>query len=305
MIQSVIHCPICESSEIRTIGPILHPQPTLVAGVEIDLGDTSYSLRSCRQCTFQFKDPPIPSEILMACYTQADSANWETNPDPHFRKFDVLRNVIEKYSTGRRILDIGCFNGALLKYLGKDWQKFGIEPSADAARLAEARGVHILAPMLEDVDFGQTPFNAVVAIDVVEHVADPLGFFRRTGDLVAPGGVLVVLTGDTRSLAWRLQRSMYWYCSLPEHVSYYSRKSLDMVGSIIGMHGIEYRRMSHDRKPLRTWCLDTFKNAAYIIGRKVGGFGIPSMRRLFVERRGPTTQSSRDHLLYVFRKPNR
>jgi hypothetical protein len=54
--------------------------------------------------------------------------------------------------------------------------------------------------------------------------------------------------------------------------------------------------------PLRRWFSDTMKSATYAAGRAVRGLGIPPLRRLFVDRRGPTIQSARDHLLYVFRK---
>ena len=232
----------------------------LVAGVELDLGDTKYGLAGCRRCEFAFKNPPIPAERLMACYAQANSANWDTDPDPFTRQFDILRNVIETFANGPRVLDVGCFNGALLAYLGDGWQKFGVEPSADAARLAESRGVRILAPNLEQVGPSQPPFDVVLAIDVVEHVTDPLNFFRCASDLVVPGGVLVILTGDIQSPAWRLQGSAYWYCSLPEHVSFYSRKSLDMIGTKIGMYGIDYRRLCHKRLKLRSWYSDMFKS---------------------------------------------
>src|SRR4051812_13047714 len=104
-----LSCPVCELSELETVGPILHPQPAFVAGVELDLGDTEYWLRECRRCGFQFKDPPIPAERLMACYTQAESDNWDTDPDPWQRKFDVLHDVLKKHSTGRRVLEVGCF----------------------------------------------------------------------------------------------------------------------------------------------------------------------------------------------------
>ena len=75
-------CPVCASPEIRTIGEVLHPRPAFVAGVELDLGDTKYWLRTCRRCGFQFKDPLIDQDRLMACYAKATSHNWDTDPDP-------------------------------------------------------------------------------------------------------------------------------------------------------------------------------------------------------------------------------
>lgn len=296
-------CPVCGSSDIGTVGPILHPRPALVAGVAIELGDSEYWLRECSQCGFQFKDPPISAERLMECYTRARSDNWDTDPDPWQRKFDVLRDLLETHATGRRVLDVGCFNGALLKYLGDQWKKCGVEPSQEAAQLARTRHVQILAPSLGQLDPGIAPFDAVLAIDVVEHVVEPLPFFGRLHDLLAPSGVLLLLTGDNQSPAWRLQGGAYWYCSLPEHMSFYNRRTLDWIGERLGMRPIEYRRVCHKRMPLRRWCVDMTKSVVYVAGRYAHGLGVSPLRRIFVERRGPTIQSARDHLVYMYRKP--
>jgi SAM-dependent methyltransferase len=296
------HCPVCDSPELKSLGPILHPKPALVAGVPLDLGDTEYRLVGCSRCGFQFKDPPIPAELLMDCYRRADSGNWDVDPDPRWRKFDVLKDILERFSPGRRVLDVGCFNGALLQFLGDGWQKFGVEPSEDAAKLAESRGVNIVAPSLEQLDSGLPQFDAVMAIDVAEHVIDPLMFFNQLSALVVKGGVLMILTGNNQSLSWRLQRGLYWYCTLPEHVSFYNRRTLDVIGERTTMRGTYYRQMCHKRMPLSRWCGDMTKCAAYLVGRPLGGLGIPALRRLFVERGGPSMQSAHDHMLYVFRK---
>jgi SAM-dependent methyltransferase len=296
------HCPVCDLPELKSLGPILHPKPALVAGVPLDLGDAECRLVGCSRCGFQFKDPPIPTELLMDCYRRADSGNWDVDPDPRWRKFDVLKSVLERFSPGRRVLDVGCFNGALLQFLGDGWHKFGVEPSEDAVKLAESRGVHIVASSLEQIDGDLAPFDAVMAIDVAEHVIDPLTFFRQLSAQVAKGGVLMILTGNNESFAWQLQRGLYWYCTLPEHVSFYSRRTLDVIGEQTAMRGTYYRRMCHKRMPLRRWCGDMTKFVAYVVGRRLGGLGIPALRRLFIERGGPSMQSAHDHMLYVFRK---
>ena len=295
-------CPVCDSQKIFTVGPVLHPRPSHVAGVEIDLSGTTYWIRGCQECGFQFKDPPIDAERLISCYEQAASDKWETDPSPTTRQFDVLCDVVEKHAVGRRILDVGCFNGALLSYFGNDWQRFGIEPSQAAAELAQSRGVHVLAPTLDEFNTGDSKFDVIVAIDVVEHIVDPLPFFHSIRELLAPSGIFLILTGDTDSLAWQMQSSFYWYCSLPEHVSFYSRRTLDWIGSQLGLAGVEYQQLCHKRLPLWWWCRDALKSGAYIVGRKAQGFGIPPLRRLFLERRGPSIQSARDHLIYVFQK---
>ena len=295
-------CPVCKSADIRTIGEILHPRPAFVAGVELELGDEQFWLRECRQCGFQFKDPIINQARLMECYAKASSHNWDIDPDPLWRQFDVLEAVAKRHANGRRVLDIGCFNGAMLTFFDTSWEKFGIEPSRDAVKLAESRGVRVLGASLDEFDRSTGAFDVILAIDVVEHIVEPLPFFQRVSELLAPNGIFVILTGDNQAIAWRLQGGNYWYSSLPEHVSFYSQKSLDEIGRQTGMAGVEYRRVCHKRLPFRRWAKDMVKSAAYIGGRATRGFGVPALRRLFVERRGPSIQAAHDHLIYVFRR---
>jgi SAM-dependent methyltransferase len=208
---------------------------------------------------------------------------------------------LERHAVGRRVLDVGCSNGAFLQYLGKEWQKFGVEPSRSAADVARQRGVTVLASDISELAASNPTFDAILAIDVVEHLVDPLPFFEAIHRLLAPQGILLILTGDTRSLSWRLQGSAYWYCSLPEHVSFYCRSTLQTIGCALGMQEVECQRLSHKRLPLRDWVVHAMKSAAYIAGRSVRGFGVPALKRWFVDRRGPTVLASKDHLLYVFR----
>jgi hypothetical protein len=136
----------------------------------------------------------------------------------------------------------------------------------------------------------------------VEHLNDPLPFFHQVHERLAPGGIFAVLTGDTRSLAWRLQGSAYWYCSLPEHVSFYCRAALGTIGKMLAMQEVEYLQLCHKRLPLSRWVPDMIKSAVYVGGRSVRGFGVPAIRRWVVDRRGPSIMSAKDHLLYLFRK---
>lgn len=291
-------CPVCRSPHIVARGPVLHPHPSLVAGIPIDLGDDAYVLAQCAACGFAFKAPGIPEPELLRCYAQAASDHWEDRPDPHARSWDTLKQTVEQYAPGRTILDIGCFNGALLAFLGAGWDRFGVEPSAPAAQMARARGVDVLGTTIDDVP-DEPRFDVIMAIDVVEHIAEPLPFFRAVARRLRPGGVFIVQTGDLDAWSWRLEGSRYWYCSLPEHLSFYNRSAMTELAAKTGMESVGHHRMAHDRQPARIRAIELLKNVGYVVGLRFRGFGVPALRRLFVERRAPTWLTAEDHMLHV------
>ncbi len=285
------------------LGRIVHRRPVLVAGVPIDLGGREFRLRGCAACGFQFKDPPIPPEDLLSCYRQASVDHWQESPDPRKRRFDTLAGLLETHARGRRILDVGCFNGALLAYLGPGWDRHGIEPSAEAAQLAARRGVRIAAPTLEQVPATIAPFDVVLAIDLVEHLVEPMEFFRRLRPLLQPLGVIVVGTGDTGARSWRLAGSRYWYCGLPEHVSFFNEPCMRWITAAIGLRPAVHLRLSHVRadpyRRLRQLAANLLDAAAW----RTRGFGIAPVRRRLEARGAPGWLTARDHMLCVMSAP--
>jgi 2-polyprenyl-6-hydroxyphenyl methylase/3-demethylubiquinone-9 3-methyltransferase len=103
---------------------------------------------------------------------------------------------------GLRLLDIGCGGGLLCEPMARlGFQVTGVDASArniGVARLhAEEQGL--------DIDYradtaeallasGEPPFDLVLNMEVIEHVADPGAFLRDCVTLTAPGGFMIVAT---------------------------------------------------------------------------------------------------------------
>jgi 2-polyprenyl-6-hydroxyphenyl methylase/3-demethylubiquinone-9 3-methyltransferase len=102
---------------------------------------------------------------------------------------------------GLRILDIGCGGGILsepLARLGAD--VVGADPAEaniEAARLHAADGglaIDYRATTAEALAEAGERFDIVLAMEVVEHVADVNLFVELTGAMVKPGGMMIAAT---------------------------------------------------------------------------------------------------------------
>lgn len=299
-------CPACGGGGLVNAGPVYHPPGSHVGGVPIDLGGLTFSLLRCPRCAFRFKVPRIAGEDLLACYALADPNYWGVTVDPLKRNFDVIQAAVERHAPagggGRSILDVGCFTAAFLDYLGPAWGRYGVEPNESAAEVARSRGVTVLGRTLDDLDPAPR-FDVVLAMDVVEHVVEPAPFFERASKLLKPGGAFVVTTGDTGAWNFRLQGPHYWYVSyLPEHVSFYRERTMNVLAGRHGMASVEHRRFSHQRDPLPARAHQLAKGVAFGLGVRLGWLGLPPLRRKMARRAGTVWMASRDHMVHVMRR---
>ncbi|WBU56407.1 bifunctional 2-polyprenyl-6-hydroxyphenol methylase/3-demethylubiquinol 3-O-methyltransferase UbiG [Paracoccus sediminicola] len=160
-------------------------------------------------------DSRDPSEIAKF---EAMAAEW-WDPAGKFKPLHMMNPVRLGYITqqiaaqfdrdlkgqrpfdGLRVLDIGCGGGLLsepMTRLGAEVVGADAAPrNIEVARLhAEQVGLQIdyRAETAEALLAAGERFDAVLAMEIVEHVADPPGFVKSCHDLLNPGGVLVAST---------------------------------------------------------------------------------------------------------------
>jgi len=113
---------------------------------------------------------------------------------------------------GLRLLDVGCGGGLLSEPMARlGFTVTGVDPSQEgvgaAAAHAAAQGLEIdyRAASAEDLlAQGEGPFDVVLNMEAIEHVAAPGAFLRDCARLIAPGGLMIVATLNRtlRSLAF-------------------------------------------------------------------------------------------------------
>jgi 2-polyprenyl-6-hydroxyphenyl methylase/3-demethylubiquinone-9 3-methyltransferase len=125
----------------------------------------------------------------------------------HFdRKLPALKPL-----QGLTILDIGCGGGLVSEPLARLGASVtGIDPGSDniaaAMAHAEPQGLPISyrAVTAERLRDEGATFDAVLCLEVVEHVPDPAAFVRLAAGLVQPGGLLIASTINRTLKAWLL-----------------------------------------------------------------------------------------------------
>ncbi len=208
-------------------------------------------------------------------------------------------------ASGVRVLDVGCWDGALLQELPAAWLRHGIEPHPQAARQARARGVTVFEQTLETTPLAPGSYDLVLVMDVLEHLEEPAAALRKLAQALAPGGYLVGLTGNAATPAARLWRGCWYYCNYAEHVGFFSPASLQRALEQAGLRVLKLRKCAHHAARLSVTWGRIVRRLRRTAAAHEGALPLPHARwdllRLVLSRlfRG------RDHLLVVARKPAR
>lgn len=114
--------------------------------------------------------------------------------------------------SGLRILDIGCGGGLVsepMRRLGADMVSVDASEANIKTAMTHAQqsglDIDFRAGTVEElIETGEAPFDVVLNLEVVEHVADPAQFLKDCASLVKPGGLMIVATLNRTAKAFAL-----------------------------------------------------------------------------------------------------
>jgi len=165
-----------------------------------------------------------------------DDSYWGTITDPDGKKRNLLNETKQQVEDVRyvweyinsltkgNILDVGCGLGSLLSSVSKDWKKYGIEISNQAAEYAQEHcEVHI--GTLLDCPYKENQFDCITMYHVIEHIHDPVVNIKKIKSLLKKNGTFIIGTPDFDSGCARRFNNNYRLLG-PGHIRLFSNDSM-------------------------------------------------------------------------------
>lgn len=200
--------------------------------------DIIFKIAKCEKCGLVFQNP-LPTDKQIKEMYDKDYFNGK-GFDEGVNYYEGLKNKeafdyiatsridnIEKFIKKGKILDIGCGMGDFLDVAKKKgWNTHGVELSEYSSKIAKEKfGLDIFQGKIEDKLFKQKGFDAIIMIEVIEHLDNPKETLKRCNKIMKKDGLIVIGTADIGSIYARI-KGKNWSYILLGHLHYFSKKTL-------------------------------------------------------------------------------
>jgi 2-polyprenyl-3-methyl-5-hydroxy-6-metoxy-1,4-benzoquinol methylase len=198
---------------------------------------------TCRHCFTDLASLQAPEQYGPE-YFDGTHKNWNKHPDVGL--FERVYRAIAERRANATVLDVGCGKGNLLRYLRDRDSKLSLT-GIDIAPSHSKDGIEFLRGDFLTWKF-DSKFDAIVSLQVIEHVTDPRMFAKRIVELTAEDGLVISNTINEQSLLYdvaRLARRLgstqaYERLYSRHHLNHFNRSSLPRLMEVSGLKTIAH-----------------------------------------------------------------
>jgi 2-polyprenyl-3-methyl-5-hydroxy-6-metoxy-1,4-benzoquinol methylase len=213
-----------------------------------------FRYEACGNCGLVRVNPQLTQQAIADIYRhgyEAKSANTAPVDAPLSAAERGILDALAHYAgSAGRLLDVGCFQGRFLHAAARSgWQATGTEIARDAADYARKnRGLDVRLGPLEEIRFADGSFDAVVLLDVIEHVPDPRRTMEEVRRVLRPGGIAYLWTPNFDCITRRIARGHWGAVVFPWHLHYFNAHTLGRLATVAGFAPVSAAS--------RNWLLD-------------------------------------------------
>jgi SAM-dependent methyltransferase len=199
--------------------------------------DEFFAIVECTGCGL-VRIEPAPSDLQRFYpknYWFKPDASLASRLEEKYRRLLIRDHVAfveraHRHANGP-VLDVGCGGGLFLAVLQeRGAQVVGLDNSEEAARAAwEQNRVTVLLGNLTQAPVARESCGVVTMFHVLEHLPDPAGFLRAAGELLRPGGRLVVQVPNLDCWQYRLLGRRWNGVDVPRHLTDFRANDLERL----------------------------------------------------------------------------
>lgn len=252
-------CRLCGAELSKTFVDLGMSPPceSYLDAAQLDQGEVFYPLhvRICSECLLVQLPAYIPAEDIFGhyAYFSSFSDSWVRHAET------FVEQAVTRLELGSEsfVVEVASNDGYLLQHaVARGIRCLGIEPAANVAEAAEAKGVPTEVLFLGEetgvkLAAEHGPADLVVANNVFAHVPDIVDFSRGLRALVADSGhVSIEIPHLLRLIQGREYDTIYH-----EHFSYVSLLTTQRVLAAAGLSVVDVEELPTHGGSLRTWSM--------------------------------------------------
>ena len=215
-------------------------------------GEYSY----CSNCEHIYLSKSLKSEYLIDFYSNypTSSLDWHKNESEFYtRIYNSGLDMIQSSKGSGSLLDIGCSSGLFLSIASqRGFTCYGVEPNSMESSYAIDQGINILGKTVSDISRNQR-FDVITMWDVLEHIDSPSDFIFTLKKYLNPGGIVFVQIPTCDSIAARIMRDKCNMFDGIEHLTLFSKKSLDLCFSNSGFSSASAKSVISDSFAIKNY----------------------------------------------------
>ena len=213
------HCPLCSGANLVT--KYVLPNPT-------------YKTVQCKACGFAFMNPYPSDAFLDAHYAASNLYGFDGEHAEYYDRAvidrrDLIESLLNRYAGKRkrgRAVDFGAGIGIAVAALnGLGFEAIGLDKNPRAS----AVGRRLFDVDIIDCEIGEVRdgIDLLTMFDVLEHIKYPARFLAGIRASLAEGACFIGVVPNYYALGRYLHGAHSATISFPQHVSYFSRRTLE------------------------------------------------------------------------------
>ncbi|HTA83224.1 MAG TPA: class I SAM-dependent methyltransferase [Bacteroidia bacterium] len=174
-------------------------------------------------------------------------------------RYQELLDEFEPFRKTNKILDIGCGTGFFLEEAkAKGWEVHGTEFTDNAVEICRNKGITMQTGSLKAENYSPEAFDVITSFEVLEHINNPLEEITNIHKIMRTGGLVYLTTPNFNAVERYLLKGNYNVIEYPEHLSYYTPKTLNYLFTNNGFKkkkikttGISFSRLKASFRTMR------------------------------------------------------